>query len=34
MVCHEDSIRYLQMMESVDWIFIDPPGVMDTEAKQ
>ena len=24
MVCHEDSIRYLQMMESVDWIFIDP----------
>ena len=24
MVCHEDSIRYLQMMEPVDWIFIDP----------
>ena len=23
-VCHEDSIRYLQEMESVDWIFIDP----------
>ena len=24
MVCHEDSIRYLQMMKPVDWIFIDP----------
>ncbi|WP_018665756.1 class I SAM-dependent methyltransferase [Bacteroides gallinarum] len=23
-VCHEDSIRYLQTMPPVDWIFIDP----------
>lgn len=23
-VCHEDSIRYLQTMSPVDWIFIDP----------
>lgn len=23
-VCHEDSVRHLQEMEPVDWIFIDP----------
>lgn len=23
-VCHDDSVRYLQAMEPVDWIFIDP----------